>query len=64
MTVLKYKLQIGLQKLFQKQTDVYGRLCHCLGQSNLRSGDWKAGEDISASCLGAGHFALEKQETI
>lgn len=55
--------QIRLQKLFQKQTDVYGRLYYCLGHSNLRSGDWKAGGEVSASCLGAGGFALEKQRT-
>lgn len=63
MTALEHSHKIRLQKLFQKQTDVYGRLYYCLGHSNLRSGDWKAGEEVSASCLGAGRFALEKQET-
>lgn len=64
MTVLEHKSQMGLQKPFQKQTDVCGRLHYCLGHSNLRSGDWKAGEEVSASRLGACGSTLEKQETV
>lgn len=41
-----------------------GNICKRLGHNNLRSGDWKAGGGGSVSCLGAGGFALNQQETM